>query len=278
MINVKSELRVVSDIEEHLDLGKPIARNLYQSHINRYIFAGKFVQNKVVLDIGCGSGAGIKYWVSKGAKGIVGMDISQNAIRDAKSWNSGIRGVSFINADAQALPLLNKTFDVVVALEVIEHLKDADLFLRECSRILKLNGTFICSTPNKRIVSPLHRKPRNPYHIKEWNSQEFSELISRYFTNVVRYEQRMLTLKKRVKPELIRIVDSMLIKVMGRGSLRAHLLSLSKPFTSQPCYPQFREDFEEMADKDYEVVRVGHSQSGIPETLVVVAKILPMEA
>jgi len=55
-------------ISEYINLGEGIPYAEYQRHINSYIFTSKFVQNKVVLDVACGSGTGTTYLAGRGAK------------------------------------------------------------------------------------------------------------------------------------------------------------------------------------------------------------------
>ena len=219
-------INTITDIEEHINPYKPVAYSTYQQHINRYIFVARFVKDKIVLDIGCGSGLGAKYWTDKGAKSIVGIDIDSNAIEEAISWS---RKVSFMVIDAQAMPFPDNSFDTVVALEVIEHLEDASAFLIECWKILKIEGILICSTPNRQVVSPLLKKPRNPHHIKEFNPKEFSILIDSHFSNTKHYGQKVLSLKNRIKPTLIAIVDNTVTSIFGKNGLRNLLLKVGKP-------------------------------------------------
>ena len=53
---------------------------LYQEHIVRYLFASQFVRSKVVLDAACGTGYGSSLLLDKGAKKVIGVDISKDAI------------------------------------------------------------------------------------------------------------------------------------------------------------------------------------------------------
>jgi len=171
--NMKLDMiKMVPSTGERLDLTGPIPYATYQRHVNRYIFASKFVRNKSVLDIGCGPGIGARYWLSKGAKRVMGVDISEEATRDAREWNKEINGADFTVVDAQALPFSNDSFDVVIALDVIEHLKTPDKLLRECRRVIKEGGIFICSTPNKQVTTPLFKKPGNPHHVREFYTEE----------------------------------------------------------------------------------------------------------
>ncbi len=75
---------------------------------------------------------------------------------------------------------------LVVSFETIEHLRDDRSFLEEMSRILAVDGTFICSTPNRRLFNPggsLADPPYNPHHVREYDHEEFKELLTRTSRN-----------------------------------------------------------------------------------------------
>lgn len=153
----------------------------YQEHVNRYVFASKFIKDKIVLDVACGTGYGSKYLLRKGARKVVGLDISIDAIKYAKEqYNINNEGLSFVCGNAIDLPFPDNYFDVIVSFETIEHLKEYRKFLLECKRVLKDGGLFICSTPNKRVSSPHTEKPKNPFHVKEFYPEEFNSLLAEY--------------------------------------------------------------------------------------------------
>jgi len=138
-----------------------------QLGIARYTFAGQWVSGKTVLEIGCENGYGASYLLSKGAKKVIGGDISEKAIEYARGHYQR-DGLHFMLLDAQKLQFADSSFDVVVAFEIIEHLDKYTDFLDECKRVLKDGGTFICSTPNKDVISPNSEKPWFPDHTKEF--------------------------------------------------------------------------------------------------------------
>jgi len=78
-------------------------------------------------------------------------------------------------------------FDVVVSFEVIEHLHDQQPYLREISRVLRPNGLFIVSTPNKYFYGP--NGSNNPFHTREFTPDEFEALLSPYFSTINLYGQ-----------------------------------------------------------------------------------------
>jgi len=86
--------------------------------------------------------------------------------------------------DAHILKFNNESFDTVVSIEVFEHLKDQSKVLEEVRRVLKTNGIFVLSTPNK-ICS----KGKNPYHVKEFFKSELEIILKKYFSKVKLYGQ-----------------------------------------------------------------------------------------
>ena len=160
----------------------------FEIHKKRYIFASQFVTNKVCLDVACGSGYGSVYLMSAGAQMVVGGDISRKCIEYGREHYT-IDGLHFVRLDAQHLPFPKESFEVVVSLETIEHLKNPRQFLSECHRVLNPGGVFICSTPNKAITSPYTGTPTNPYHIKEFYVDELCALAEEYFQEIAVFGQ-----------------------------------------------------------------------------------------
>jgi ubiquinone/menaquinone biosynthesis C-methylase UbiE len=164
-------------------------QTIYDEHIYRYIFAAGLTVNKRVLDVACGTGYGVDYMLEKRAGQAVGVDISPEAVNYGWERFGKDGKASFVCADGLKLPFANNSFDVVVSFETIEHIKQHGKFLAECRRVLKANGSLICSTPNRKIFSPNLAKPINTFHVKEFWPDEFKRLLSRYFTGITFYGQ-----------------------------------------------------------------------------------------
>lgn len=167
---------------------------IFIEHIDRYIFAAGFSRSKVLLDVACGTGYGVDHLIRAGAKRAVGVDLSVESVCYAKHKFGENKGGVFVCADGIQLPFVDNIFDLVISFETLEHIFQYRKFISECKRVLKKNGVFICSTPNKRIFSPNIAQPPNTFHIKEFWPNEFYSLIDNYFVDVTLYGQCDVTL------------------------------------------------------------------------------------
>jgi len=176
-----------------------------QQHIMRYILAGKYVRNKVVLDVACGAGYGTCYLAERGGLKVYAIDINENALSIAKEFYNH-PNIVYIRGDALNLPFPNNFFDVVVSFETIEHITQIDKYIRDIKRILKVGGLFICSTPNIKYTRHPH------YHIHEFYPDEFFSLLEKNFCECKKYAQY-------ISP-FIRLKDAMDLKerLLGIGS------------------------------------------------------------
>jgi ubiquinone/menaquinone biosynthesis C-methylase UbiE len=154
-------------------------------HIYRYKFASRYVDGKAVLDIACGEGYGTKALICSGAASVVGVDISEEACRHARRKY----GVDARVGDATAIPLPDRTIDVVVSFETIEHVAEPSIFLKECLRVLKSPGCLIISTPNVEAYNPDRTQEHNPFHCSEMSETEFTRLLDKFIVKRTMYTQ-----------------------------------------------------------------------------------------
>lgn len=168
-----------------------VALSVISEHFSRYLFASKFCQDKVALDVACGCGYGSKILIKK-AREVYSVDISEELVAFG-NIRYGRHNNHFLTMDAQKLKFPNNYFDVIVSFETLEHLPHHEKFLSECFRVLKDDGRFILSTPNKNITSPGRAKPYNKYHYHEWNIQELTKMISDNFGIAALYGQEYMS-------------------------------------------------------------------------------------
>ncbi len=107
------------------------------------------VKGKTILDIGCGGGLISTPLSRLGAK-VTGVDADAQAITVAKQHTkSEDLSVEFIHGAAENLVAEKRKFDVVLALEIIEHVDNPSLFVDLCSQLVKPNGIVVFSTLNR---------------------------------------------------------------------------------------------------------------------------------
>ena len=122
---------------------------IFWEHVARYRFAKEFVRGKRVLDIACGEGYGAAGLARAGARSVVGIDVSADVCDHARRKY----GLDARAGDAQAIPLPDRSIDVIVSFETIEHVDQPGVFLGECARVLVPDGMLIVSTPNRPVYS-----------------------------------------------------------------------------------------------------------------------------
>jgi SAM-dependent methyltransferase len=106
---------------------------------------------------------------------VIGLDYDLTA---ALHVRAAYPRVAMIRGNLAGLPLGGDSVDVVVNFQVIEHLWDQAQFLRECRRVLRPGGELLISTPNRITFSPGRDTPLNPFHTRELNAAELSELLA----------------------------------------------------------------------------------------------------
>ena len=114
----------------------------------------KPLKNIDILDIGCGGGLLSEPMCRLGAN-IVGIDASKKNIEVAKFHAKKNKlKINYITASPETLKN-KKKFDVILNMEIIEHVEDIDLFIKESSKLLKKNGLMFVATLNKTLKSYL---------------------------------------------------------------------------------------------------------------------------
>jgi len=123
------------------------------SHFTLNPNSEKPLEKLKILDIGCGGGLLCEPLNRLGAT-ITGIDASNNNIEVAKLHSKEMNlNIKYIHAAPENLDLKNNTYDAVLCMEVVEHLKDVNLFIENCSRLIKRNGIMFVATINKNLKS-----------------------------------------------------------------------------------------------------------------------------
>lgn len=156
-------------------------------HLQRYYFASLFTKNRKVLDIGCGEGYGT-YMLAKSAALVTGLDIDSNLIDHANNKYRA-ENLTFVNAPAAKPGIAAQDYDVIICFEMIEHIDDQTELIKQVKKLLKPDGLFIISSPNKVFHSD-KADYKNPYHKKELYLDEFTHLLSISFKHTSFFAQK----------------------------------------------------------------------------------------
>ena len=105
-----------------------------------------------ILDIGCGGGL-LSEPMSRMGANVTGIDASDKNIKIAKLHSKKNKlKINYLCSSPEKLKVTKK-FDVILNMEIVEHVEDIDFFLKSCSKLLKKNGLMFVATINKTLKS-----------------------------------------------------------------------------------------------------------------------------
>ena len=105
-----------------------------------------------ILDIGCGGGL-LSEPMSRMGANVMGIDASDKNIKIAKLHSKKNKlKINYLCSSPEKLQI-KKKFDVILNMEIVEHVEDIDFFLKSCSNLLKKNGLMFVATINKTLKS-----------------------------------------------------------------------------------------------------------------------------
>nr|ADI19611.1 2-polyprenyl-3-methyl-5-hydroxy-6-metoxy-1,4-benzoquinol methylase [uncultured SAR11 cluster bacterium HF0770_37D02] len=108
-----------------------------------------------ILDIGCGGGLLCEPLKRLGAT-VTGIDASKNNIEVARLHAKEMNlSINYIHCSPEDLTFKNK-FDVILNMEVIEHVSNVNLFIQDCSKLIGKNGIMFVATLNKNLKSYIY--------------------------------------------------------------------------------------------------------------------------
>jgi 2-polyprenyl-6-hydroxyphenyl methylase/3-demethylubiquinone-9 3-methyltransferase len=113
----------------------------------------KIDENLKILDVGCGGGLIAEPFARMGAK-VTAIDASKKNIEVAKihAQRSGLK-IDYRSTTAEDLVQINEQFDVVFALEIVEHVANVEGFIENCSKLVKPGGLLFIATINRTLKS-----------------------------------------------------------------------------------------------------------------------------
>jgi 2-polyprenyl-6-hydroxyphenyl methylase/3-demethylubiquinone-9 3-methyltransferase len=160
--------------------------------------AEHFSQNRCsLLDIGCGGGF-LSNTLAQHGHQVTGIDISEESLHIAREMDS-TRTVNYCKADGYKLPFSSEQFEIVCAMDLLEHVEEPTRVIAEASRVLKPGGIFffhtfnrnwfswlialkgvewfVPNTPENMHLYRLFIKPREMTHYLKQNNLKVSEIL-----------------------------------------------------------------------------------------------------
>lgn len=161
-----------TEIASHEEISDNV---IHQRLLFPYAEAAKTLSGDV-LEAGCGAGRGIQT-IAPACTSFTGLDKNKELMSHLAGQfpHFSFRPMSF--PPFGGLP--DSRFDAVVTYQVIEHIENDELFVKELHRVLRPGGKLYLTTPN-RLMS----LTRNPWHVREYEDAELKALLKKYFSHV----------------------------------------------------------------------------------------------
>jgi ubiquinone/menaquinone biosynthesis C-methylase UbiE len=140
--------RIKTDFNKKYTSKNPIIISLNNYFISHLLYQVRSVNNTNILDVGCGEGVvanALNNKLSFSANQVVEIDLELNRLRISKSINPELQ---FCQGSIYNLPFQDNTFDLVLALEILEHLEFPEKAIVELNRVSK--EWILLSVPNDR--------------------------------------------------------------------------------------------------------------------------------
>ena len=248
----------ISEEKSQLDLSRYL---LFLRHKKAYLFAGtkEYCQDKRVLDYGCGNGYG-SFLLAKVARKVTAVDIDPTAIEDSRQkYRAENLSFELIAPEIQT-NFADRSFDLIVSFQVIEHILDVKKYLNELKRMLSDKGVLIITTPNRRYRLYPFQKPVNPCHIREYNLKTFSKQLGSIFPQVTIFgitgtEEIIRIERKRLKKSVVNAFLRYPLKRMII-SLAPRLLKKRKNISKEEIFhsTQEAENLSRFTVDDYKII------------------------
>lgn len=186
----------------------PSDNPLHQRLFKAYVVAAQYIRGNV-LEVGCGEGRGVELLMQKASSFTAVDKIEAALVVLRERFPAG----KFMSMNIPPLNgLADNAYDCVVSFQVIEHIQNDALYLKEINRVLKPGGVALFTTPNRKMSLS-----RNPWHIREYLAHELKALAAGIFSTaemkgitgnekvMAYYEQNKKSVQRVMKWDVLRL-------------------------------------------------------------------------
>lgn len=137
----------------------------------------EFSEGSTLLEVGFGSGYSLQRFEKRYRT--IGLDISAIGIKSVRTF---CKRTLFLQASAEKIPLRSNSCDIIIAMDIVEHLRSPEEFLRCAKAVLKKDGLVFVSTPNADSVGAKLKGPnwagsRAPGHVGVRHAPEWRAMV-----------------------------------------------------------------------------------------------------
>jgi 2-polyprenyl-3-methyl-5-hydroxy-6-metoxy-1,4-benzoquinol methylase len=143
--------------------------------LERYLYKA-VKKHKTVLDVGCREGTNLLYCGSSN-NACVGIDIDLKSAHFAHQMSAP--NAFGVLASGTQLPFADGSFDLVICCDVIEHIEEYEVLVKEMARVAQTQGELVLSTPDGDV-----RPKPAPFHVKHFRSTELVDMIEPTFSQL----------------------------------------------------------------------------------------------
>ena len=112
------------------------------------------LMDKDILDLGCGEGEMACYFAEKGARSVLGLDISENMLKEAEKKNN-LKNVSFRKMPMEEIAQIDGKFDIIFSSLAFHYIENFDKLMCDISRLLKENGVLVFSQEHPLVLASI---------------------------------------------------------------------------------------------------------------------------
>ena len=198
--------------------------------------------------------------MSKKTTSIIGLDIDKETIKHASKKYKAANCV-FKIYDGTIIPYNDNTFDAVISFQVIEHIQNDLNYIDEIYRVLKREGVFILTTPNKTHRLKSNQKPWNRFHIREYYPNELKIILKNKFKNSVEImgihgNKEVQEIEERRVKQILKLIffDPFNLRRLFPESLKIIIIRIIKQIINKTKKGEEEKDFlKKYSAKDFYV-------------------------